>query len=85
MKFKIISLAGRETLLAFFMFQAFSARFLQSADKFCMIFPCKMFEFSMFYEKFGCMHKFILHVLSARLTKVSFHTHPGWKNMAAMP
>ena len=47
----------------------FFARILQSADKFCRIFPCKMSEFSMFYKLFGCMHACILHVLSVRLTR----------------
>ena len=28
-----------------------------------------MYEFSMFYEVFGCIHACILHVLSVRLTK----------------
>ena len=51
------------------MLQAVIARILQSADKFCRIFPCKMSEFSMFYKKFGCMHACILHVLSVRLTR----------------
>ena len=50
-------------------FQAIFARILQSADKFCRIFPCKMSEFSMFCKKFGCMHARILHVLSVRLTR----------------
>ena len=45
------------------------ARILQSADKFCRIFPCKMSEFSMFYKLFGCMRACILHVLSVRLTR----------------
>ena len=58
----------------FSMLQAVFARILQSADKFCRIFPCKMSEFSMFYKKFGCMHVCILHVSSIRLTKV--HTDP---------
>ena len=52
------------------MLQAVFARMLQSADKFCWIFPCKMSEFSMFCKKFGCMHACILHVLSVRLTRV---------------
>ena len=51
------------------MLQAVFARILQSADKFCRIFPCKMSEFSMFYKLFGCMHACILHVLSVRLTR----------------
>ena len=52
------------------MFQAVFAKILQSADKFCRIFPCKMSEFSMFYKLFGCMHACFLHVLSVRLTRV---------------
>ena len=51
------------------MSQAVFARILQSADKFCRIFPCKMSEFSMFYNLFGCMHACILHVLSVGLTR----------------
>ena len=52
------------------MSQAVFARILQSADKFCRIFPCKMSEFSMFYNLFDCMHACILHVLSVGLTRV---------------
>ena len=52
------------------MSQAVFARILQSADKFGRIFLCKMSEFSMFYNLFGCMHACILHVLSVRLTRV---------------
>ena len=55
------------------MLQAVFARILQSADKFCRIFPCKMSEFSMFYKLFGCMHACILHVLSVRFTKEFQH------------
>ena len=59
----------------FSMLQAIFARILQSADKFCRIFPHKMSEFSMFYKKnwlHAWMHAFCIFYLHVQIGFSSF-------------
>ena len=58
------------------MLQAIFARILQSADKFCRIFPCKMSEFSMFYKKklAVCMDAFCMFYLHVQLGRRNVFT-----------